>query len=244
MDLYSPASEESSYAQMTMHLLLMTPDEKSFIWVTDELARFGKTDYGTVDKVTYLRDLKIACSIWGDMTAMRARDEIIRRAKDNSLPLSDPGEMVVSLKDVGAQTLLTEFRTPSAPQPVPRGVILATLGDTPHIYTLALNGIPMAVRITGQVNCGDDDNPALLFPAYYYERSEKSVEELISIGVHAMKLAAIMNGKGLRGIRVWTYHEGNFKGLDREGIRPYVLLSDSIDLGILEKFKSGPQPNS
>ena len=54
---------------MTLHVVMFTPQHE-FVWVTDRLAALGNNNSGTVEKMTHLRDQKIACSIWGDWVSM------------------------------------------------------------------------------------------------------------------------------------------------------------------------------
>jgi hypothetical protein len=225
---------------MTIHLVLLTADGKSFVWATDALARLGKENYGTIEKITYLKDLNIACSIWGDSIAIHASDELVRRAMVRPLPSADPSAMTTFLQNFGAEMLIAEYQKQQSLPPVPRGILLATLGENPRVYSLSLGGTSLAVQIIGQVNQGDGDNPALLFPGYYFERCGKSIPELIALAVHTIRVAGIMNGKGIRSFNVWVCQRDTFRRLEFAELLPYLRLSESIDATILEQIKSIP----
>jgi hypothetical protein len=223
---------------MTLHVLMMTEKHDAFVWVTDRLARVGKNDYATVEKITYVKELGLAASIWGDGSAMWARDRLLERAQEGSLNsvLGDAQALVLALRQFSDEMVaVTQCRY--GPANVPRGIIFATTGKTPHVYRLNLENPSLVAEIDGQTMVGDDPNPALLFPNYYYEHSGKSVHELLFLGIHTMRIAGVMNGRGIRGVDAWVCENGTFRQLASDDVTHYSALSESLDSSILERLR-------
>jgi hypothetical protein len=224
---------------LTLHVALISPQKNGFVWVTDRLAVLGLDGYATVDKITYLKDQRIACSIWGDGLALHARDQLIERIKRDPLANRSSSEIAVFLTDFGteifpeAKNLLVAR---GIPLNVPRGILLAVLGETPRLYRLDLCWPPVAVPIVGQTTAGDESNPALIFTNYYYEHCQNSLEELLFIGIHTVRFAERMNTKGIRGVDAWVCEGDVFRQLNPQQLTPYVELSHSLDVEIFAKI--------
>lgn len=224
---------------MTLHVLLVTAKNDGFVWVTDTLAA---TDggYAAVEKITYLNEYKIACSIWGDQLAMYARDEFLDLLKRGHVPLSSTSEMCVFLRELGVAVIQRHEK--EFPIQQSRGVLVAMLGKQhPELYSLTLRWPPIAASILTQGMYGDETNQALFFTNYYYERSEKRITDLLPIGVHTVRMAEVMNTKGIRGLDAWVYEKGAIRQLTSEQIEPYMKLSQSLDATIAQAFANAPE---
>jgi hypothetical protein len=225
---------------VTLHVVLANPDRQTFVWATDRWARLGLDGYSTVEKITHLKEQKIACSIWGDQFAMHARNRLIDRIKGNPLTSYSSGEITVFLREFGAE-IFPEIRNfKGLDQNSPRGILLAVLGTNPRLYRIDLCERPIVVPIFGQTAAGDESNQALIFTNYYYERCQKSLEELLFIGIHTVHLAEHMNTKGIRGVDAWTCEDGKFQQLTSSQVAKYIKLSESLDASILEQFRNAP----
>jgi hypothetical protein len=173
---------------------------------------------------------------------MYARDEFIKQIRNGLFPVSDPQLMVDALREFGAEVYArSQTLFPNYPR-IPRGILAATLDKNPRVYFVNISFPPLAGFVAGQATFGDEKNPALLFPNYYYERCGKSVGELVSIGVHTMRMAATMNSRGIGGLSVWIYQDKDFRQLLAVELEPYIAFSESLDESISEQFRCAPVP--
>lgn len=218
---------------MTLHALMMTANGDGFVWVTDRLANTS-VGYVMVEKITYLKEHGIACSIWGDQVAMDARDKLIDKVFSRSVPLHNGDELKIFLRKLGEE--ISSQHKGTFVHLGPRGVLLAVLGEKPKIYSLSVQWPPIAVEITDQAMYGDDSNPALFFVRRYYARSGKTIPELLAIGVHTIRIGAEMNTKGIEGLDAWVFEHGTLKQLTNDELKPYIELSTSLDTSILKAF--------
>jgi hypothetical protein len=216
---------------MTLHVILASADKRAFVWIADRLAGTAG-GYATVEKVTYLKEFGIACSIWGDQIAMFARDNFLEQVRSGIAPLSDKGKMKLFLQDIAKATIQSH-----RPQDLkhPRGVLIAVLGDEPQFYALTVSWPPIATPIIDQATYGDE-NPALFFLHRYYEACNKTVPGLLAIGVHTVRMAELMNTKGVRGLDAWVCEGKNLRQLTERELRPYIERSKRIDSIIENEF--------
>lgn len=224
--------EESA---VTLHAAMMTSDGTGFVWVTDRLANTS-VGYVMVEKLTYLEEHGIVCSIWGDHVAMDARDKLIDRVSAGSVPIHDGEALKIFLRKLGEEIYPQHKGT--FVHHMPRGVLLAVLGERPKIYSLSVQWPPIAVEITDQAMYGDDSNPALFFVRRYYARSGKTVPELLAIGIHTIRIGSEMNTKGIEGLDAWVCEKGKLRQLTLIELSPYLKLSTSVDEGIAERLSS------
>jgi hypothetical protein len=219
---------------VTLHVLLLSGDGNDFVWVTDRIAGTG-IGYATVEKVLYLAEQKIACSLWGDQVGMYVRDEFVSRIRAAGAPLSDRSQMKVFLTDLATEVLKKHIA--ESQNRIPRGFVLAVLGEQPHIYSVHLQFPPIVLPVVDQIMVGDE-NAALFFCQRYYERSSKSLPELVAIGVHTVAMAAAMNTKGIRGVDTWVYQHKKFRQFGIAEIEPYLEMSRNLDASILDRFRN------
>jgi hypothetical protein len=229
-----PGVEFGEEAALTFHAVMLCADGEGFVWVTDRLVAIPN-GYATVEKISYLKEYGVVCSVWGDQVAMHARDKLFDQLASGSVPLSDGNEMRVFLRELGEKTL----KQHRAELTIPRGVVLAALRrqEKPHLYSLGIGWPPVALDIVDQAMLGDESNQALFFPHRYYQLSRKSIPELLAIGIHTVRLAAEMNTKGIRGVDAWVYERHELHQLTAEEIAPYIAKSESLDIATLESFR-------
>jgi hypothetical protein len=226
---------------LTLHALLVSGDNKGFVWVADRLAGTGE-GYATVEKISYLKDYGVACSVWGDNVAMHTRDQLIKRLAVGNVPLSDTNEMRLFLRGL-AEEIIPQHKADFFPK-IPRGVLLAVLSEKPALYSLDLQWPPIAGAIIDQAMYGDESNQALFFSRRYYDRSGKSIPELLAIGIHTVRMAGEMNTKGVRGVDAWVCEGHSLRQLASPEMAHYIEMSQSLDDSILEMFrKAGAKSN-
>ena len=232
------SGEDYEEFAVTIHAVMMTVDGSGFVWVTDRLAAIGG-GFGMVEKITYLKNDGIACSIWGDHIAMHMRDAFITKLRSGSISLADRGELKISLTNLAEEVIRNHKGDPASPlEQARRGMLLAVLDKEPTFYSISIGWPVTVMPITTQATFGDGSNPALFFTQYYYERSDKTVPELLTIGVHTVRMAEEMNSKGIRGVDAWVYESGELRQLTKDELMHYALRSDIIDSQIMAKINS------
>jgi hypothetical protein len=228
---------------MTLHILLMTGRRDGFVWVTERSAFLGSGhgDFATVEKIRHLKDQELAFSGWGDGLAIAAINEFADHAAGRTGRFSDENEVMSSLMKF-ANAVQTPAKKAGDPlNPLVRGLFVATLGTSPRIYRVSFWEGPLPPRVVpiydqAHATAGDVDNPANLFVRYYYPRCEKSIEELLLLGVHTVRLAKTLNSFGVGDPDVWVCERGEFKQLTPDQIQTYVKLSESLDKKILSSL--------
>jgi len=226
---------------MTLHLLMMTATRDGFVWVTDRMAGTGQGGSGTVEKITHVRGLNVALSIWGNFKAMDLHDWILNRMRSHSFPVaSDSSAVRMYLTECGIlfkESGQDETDNPSGP----RGAVLVLISQKPEIYTLSINNAPpVALAVFGQAPFGDTNNPALFFSSYYYERCGKTISELVLLGIHTMRMAERLNTKGIQGLDVWICENGDMRQLRESELEPFTARSEALDSAILRDFQNPP----
>jgi hypothetical protein len=229
---------------MTLHILLFTAKRDGFVWITEHSAFLGQGhgNFTTVEKITYLEKHKIAFSAWGDLVGLEALTQFGDRVKDGSISLADdPMQTINTLRNF-ANDVLPYDKRQQMERPDTRGLIVATLGDRPRIYRLGIVRQPVCFEVYDQLNAtaGDVSNPANLFVQYYYPRCNKTLNELLAIGVHSMRLARLLNTSGVGEPDVWICNEGEFYQLSPEKLSESIDFSKSLDRSTLNQFSNGP----
>jgi hypothetical protein len=170
---------------------------------------------------------------------MHMRDEFINRLRSGKISFTDRGELKISLTKL-AEEIIKDHRGDLA-SPLEqgrRGMLLAVLGKEPAFYNISIGWPVTVMPITTQATFGDGSNPALFFTQHYYERSDKTVPELLTIGVHTVRMAEEMNSKGIRGVDAWVYGGGALRQLSKDELMHYALRSDNIDSQILKQINT------
>ena len=229
---------------VTMHIVLLTAARDGLVWITERSAFLGSGhgNFAAIEKVTHVQERGIAFSAWGDATALEALGELGGRVKDGSISLvdSDQDHVTQSLRDFANDVLPVEKRN-LMERPDTRGLIVATLGHRPRVYRLSIVHQPVCFAIYDQATAGDVHNPANLFVRYYYPRCNKTVEELLAIGIHTMRLARELNSGAVGDTDAWACSSGRFHQLTLEELARYARLSESLDVSILNQIGSAAQ---
>jgi hypothetical protein len=214
---------------MTLHIVLLPATEpKTLVWITDILFAFSPGSVTGIEKIVYLESHSIACSAYGDY-ALTLRDELVQRIQSGDLDVSSPDQATASMKAFCQRILPSS--TPSKP-----ALLLATfVAGMPRLYWGQI-AVPSVASELEMGNClGDEINPAKVFVDYYWERSGKSVEEALTLGIHAMRLAHEIKRAYIGEPDAWIYREGVFRRLTSAEIAPYIAASKSIDAAVLQK---------
>ncbi len=240
---YSPLIEEEY--PMTLHIILLTEKQDGLAWITEHSAFLGQGhgNFSSVQKITYLREHRIAYSAWGDLIGLEALGQFGKRLENGSLVIdgSDPAVDISKLRNFSDEVLPMTVRF-KMERPDTRGLIVAVLGDRPRVYRLGIVQQPVCFEIYGRAyaTAGDVSNPANLFVHYYYPRCNKSVKELLAVGLHSMRLAKLLNSGGVGEWDAWFCENGNFRQLTAEELSQYANFSESLDELLLEQFRKSP----
>ena len=225
---------------VTLHVVMMTADRKGLVWVTERGGYLGEGhgNFGTVEKIKHVSDLNVAYSVWGDGTALLAMEKLESCLRETSGWFSDPGNLLneFAAKGLRPARLSIHEKTPADSQKV-RGIIFATLGESPRLYRTTLGVGPVTFNIYDEVLvAGDGDNPANVFARYYYQFSGKTVEELIRIGTHTVRLARLMNSMYIGELDIWVCESGIFRQLNTAEVAARAKQSEELDAVILKNF--------
>ena len=224
---------------MTMHIILLTAKRDGLVWVTERSAFLGAghANFATVGKIAHFKDEKVAFSGWGDRIVLEALGHFGDRIKDGSIPLSDGDEERIkqSLRSFANDVLPFEQRQ-QMERPDSRGLIVATLGESPQVFRVSIVRQPVCFAIYDQLNAtaGDVENPAGLFVRYYYPRCNKTIEELLRLGLHTMRLAKELNSGGIGEADAWVCEHGEFRQLTPSELARYEGLSRKLDSAIFD----------
>lgn len=229
-------SAEELAVPMTLHIVLTTQERDALVWVTERSAFLaaGHGNFATVEKIRYLSDHQIAFSAWGDAAALTAFGSFSEYLEKRSVNLSNENDVKKVLWDFARGIPLPAARI--GDPPATRGLLVATLGNTPRVYRVTIEHAPIVIQIYDQVHAtaGDVENPANLFVRYYYPRCKRSVEELLVLGIHTIRLAKTLNSGGVGDPDVWVCRDGSFRQFERQQIDEYVKRSESLDAKILD----------
>jgi hypothetical protein len=233
---------------MTYHAILFTKDLMGFVWITEHYAALGRghDNLATIEKVTHLKEQNVAFSGWGDIVMMEAQTHFANAIRGGTLSLSDDNSENVraSLCDFARHTVSLWMDQVHPMEPTDRrGIIVATFGKKPRVYRLGLVRAPTCYEIHDQLNAataGDSSSPANLFVRYYYPRSNKSIRELLGIGIHTVRLARSLNTAAVGEPDAWVCNEGGFRQLTIDEIAEYIRFSESLDTSILNQFSNCP----
>jgi hypothetical protein len=238
--------------RMTFHTILFTTEKSSFVWVVDRFSLFEAGAYGTVAKITHLNEHHVAYSLWGDAHAMNVADEFDARVKSGRISLAEQRAAIG-----GLHQLANDFPPPKDahdPYPAnhvlaPRGLLVAHISNEPQVYRLSLTDNPRVSVISGEVSwmnaamsaAGDPWNPAVSFLDYYGRITPKAtIQELLLIGVHMLRVAATTNSRSIREIDAWVCEKGVFRQLSSKQVEVYVEASKSLDNEVLQAFRNAP----
>jgi hypothetical protein len=220
---------------MTLHIVLLPVNEpNTLVWIAETLFPFGAGSVAAIEKITYIESHSLACSSWGNY-GLTLRDELARRIGSDEFDLSSPDRVVESLRGFCGAMISVVRPNPSQPSSS-AAVLLATfLGGVPRLYWGQVSVPPVASELE-MGNClGDEINPAMVFVDYYYERSGRTVEEALSFGIHAMRLAHEMKRSYIGEPDAWVYRDGLFRRLTSAEMARYKATSEAIDASILQK---------
>lgn len=232
---------------MTLHIILPGRDD-TLVWIADQKAVLSSNTVAYVEKVLYLKERQVALSTWGDK-ALLIRDDFGKLVLNREIDLSHPDKTQASLRHFAEKLFgppphvepppfrLDQARTLNPP----RGLALVTFFESvPHLYLLTIDWPPSAPETTAPLAfVGDSGSTAKLFVDYYYPLTQKSPEELVALGIHAMNLAIKLQAGLLGGISAWVFENGNFRKLGSTEIDQYMSLSKSLDAAVMSKLSSG-----
>jgi hypothetical protein len=232
---------------MTLHIIVPTLDADGdidgFVWAADTLVTLGWGNQGHVEKITHVKEHKVACSTWGDRS-ITVRDEFAKRVKNGAIQLSESDENNIQLLRQFATEMVPEHEHnspgPDGQYRPNRGLIVATyFGALPAIYAVGVVTQPWAWRIDNFFYiAGDFDNPAQIFLKYYYfKMSGKSLEEAILMATHATRVAQVVKWEYIGPPNVWYCRNGEFKHVPRKVLSGYVRLSESLDDAIAKQLR-------
>jgi hypothetical protein len=230
---------------MTLHIILVSAQRDGFVWVTERSAFLGdgQGNFATIDKIRHLLGQRLAFSGWGDAFALSAISHFADYATQEAVDFSDAEATMSWLKKFGDGLPNREGGR------LKRGLLVATLERSPRIYRVsfpegALGSIVMPIYDQVHATAGDVENPANLFVRYYYPRSNKSIEELIRLGVHTVRLASTLNTFSVGDPDLWVFDKGVFQQLNPDEIQKYVIESQALDVKILDHLKSYDPKNA
>jgi hypothetical protein len=217
---------------MTLHIVLPAADSDSLVWVTDDVFSLGFDNAGSLDKIAYSERRHFACSAWGNY-ALVLREELTRRISAESLEMSSVEDVKGFLQTFASAMIgsLAIKTTPSVRDNP--GLILVTLADGhPRIYCCILGQFPVAVQVNKLTCMGDENSPARIFADYYYEMSGKSIDQVLFLGIHAMRLAHQNKAAFIGEPNAWVYRGGIFRRLTTLELAAYIAKSKSLDASI------------
>jgi hypothetical protein len=225
----SPVCEDNR--PMTMHIVLPTI-EGGFVWVSDMGAGGGTpNNYVHVDKVLYLPTKNAACSMWGHY-GIPVRNELGRLVVNSNVDLSNQ-DAVISLLERFCVTIITTIGINLSQQGIPQVVLVTGLDSQPRLY-IGKIGLPPAAYATDNLICvGDEDNPSRVFVEHYYNRSGKTLNEALFLGVHAMRKAHEQKAAYIGTPNAWICHNGSFRRLAPTELQRCIKASESLDEAVL-----------
>lgn len=238
-----PELPYSSYEDktMTLHILLATAKRDGFVWITERGAFLGPGhgNFATIEKIAHIKEHKVAFSGWGDVIAIEAQRHFAKFLENGLISLDDEEAARRTLRDFADAVLPPDRRQPGE-MPEQRGLIVAKLGKSPRIYRINIVWVPVVMPIYDQLNAmaGDSSNPANLFVRYYYPLCNKSVEELLRLGIHTMRLARSLNTASVGDTDAWVCEAGEFRQLRNDEIRQYEKFSKSLDESFVKSLNS------
>lgn len=221
---------------MTLHIILQPAESDSLVWVSDLRSGLGLDNTADIEKITYLEELKVACSAWGDH-AFVIRDELVRWIQEQEdLDFSSSATTLESLRNFGHHFSQNVLPVLGAPQGNP-GLILATFSsDGPRVYfAMVFASFPVVSELEGSLWAGDDYSTAKVFTEYYYALSKKSVEDALLFGIHAMRIAHQVKIAYIGEPNAWVYRQGKFGRLPSTELADYIKRSEAIDAAILRR---------
>ncbi|HZW92319.1 MAG TPA: hypothetical protein VFF64_05045 [Candidatus Eremiobacteraceae bacterium] len=223
---------------MTMHVVLPTRNLDGLVWVTDDLNNLGNDNPSHAGKIKYLDGHNVACSAWGSH-ALTVRDTFADRIEDGSIKLNSNRDSVIQLLRSFALEMVPEHEKilpPLGLQQPNRGLLVLTLfTEGPRLYHVNITATAPALYTGNWLVVGDDHNPANIFADYYYRRSGYSVSELLSMGIHTMRLAHMLKPTYIGNPDAWFY-DGEFRQLAAPELEGYMQRSVSLDQSILGAF--------
>jgi hypothetical protein len=103
------------------------------------------------------------------------------------------------------------------------------MNEHPCIYCGVIGTPPVAFAVDRLICIGDENSPGRVFVDHYYDLSEKSVEQALFLGVHAMRIAHQNKAAYIGEPNVWVYQSGFFMRLNASAMAPYITRSKSLD---------------
>jgi hypothetical protein len=229
---------------MTLHILLTTAERDGLVWATERSAFLGEGhgNFATVEKIRHLKDQKLAFSAWGDAVAVSAISTFGDYAVNRNAP-SGENELMSWLGEFANSVPTLAKRMGEPVNPSARGLFVASLGRSPRVYRVSFREghIPpsvMPIYDQAHATAGDVENPANLFVRYYYPRCKRSIEELLLLGVHTLRLAKVLNSYGVGDPDVWACKDGVFEQLGAARLLELVRRSESLDEKLLAHLRN------
>jgi hypothetical protein len=149
--------------------------------------------------------------------------------------------MLECLRSFAAQVPFTLGIQPSASARENPGLIVTTFIDgRPRLFYCAIAMPPVAIQAANLTCVGDEDSPARVFVDYYYEMSGKSVEQVLFLGIHAMRLAHQNKTAFIGEPNAWIFQGGSFKRLTTPELTRFIEMSKSLDASITAYAESSP----
>jgi hypothetical protein len=217
---------------MTLHIVLPAAEPNSFVWVTDTVFNISFDNSASLEKIAYFEDQGFACSAWGNF-ALILRDELAKQIREDPPDMANP-EAVKDFLRLFATKMAEALEIKLSPSARENpGLILTTFADGFHrLYCCLLGKFPAAVE-PGKLTCmGDENSPARVFVDYYYEASGKSIEQVLLLGIHAMRLAHRNKAAFIGEPNAWVYRGGIFRRLTAAELTRYIEMSKSLDASI------------
>jgi hypothetical protein len=94
------------------------------------------------------------------------------------------------------------------------------------------------------VYAGDYWSPTRLFLDWYYSglSEDKPLNEVLFLGVHAVRLAHMLKRSYIGAPNAWFFSKGSFRRLKPPELRQYVKRSEMLDENILKIIHDSPFP--
>jgi hypothetical protein len=228
---------------MTLHIVLSTANRDGLVWVTERAAFLGSghENFTSVEKLVYLEKHQVAFSGWGDGIALDALGKFSQCVEAGYINLSDQNNIVTSLRTFANNILPIEKKLSNEDSSA-RGLIVATISKEPRVYRVSItkNALVMPVYDEVSATAGDESNPANVFVRYYYPRCKRTIEELMLLGIHTVRLARKLNSRSVGATDAWFCKAGIFRQLNPQEIAQYESLSGSLDTSIFNQLSAAP----
>lgn len=230
------SDDQMAHAPMTLHIVLPTAEPDSLVWITDTRVSLGFDGIGSIEKIAYVENRRVACSTWG-AKALLLRDALVRQIASSSVDMSNPRDMEEFLQRFAVMMIqMLGIGPATATQEIPGFIVTTFLDERPRIYFGKVTMPPVASEMQSLACIGDESSPGKVFVDHYYDISVKSVEQVVFLGIHAMRLAHQNNAAFFGEPNAWVYRDGVFSRLPEVDLKRYIDMSKALDSSITSSY--------